>query len=131
MKIKLLSPFKQKYRMGYIVINNENRKNVILFNNKKDRTTISYARYLMSVKLKRFLNKNEEVDHIDNNKTNDRLNNLQLLTPIQNRNKTAKGQTKLKFICPVCKKKFKLTLRQSHRENPCCSRTCGGIKSHW
>ena len=30
----------------------------------------------------------------------------------------------------ICKKEFKLTARQSHRKEPCCSRKCGGIKSH-
>lgn len=60
---------------------------VCLFNSKKERTTISYARYLMSVKLNRFLDRNEEVDHIDNDKTNDSIENLQILSSKENKEK--------------------------------------------
>ena len=72
------------------------------------------------------------VDHIDNNKTNDLIENLQILTPKENNQKSfLKGETLFEFKCPVCKKIFKLTARQSHKKEPCCSRKCGGIKSHW
>lgn len=40
----------------------------------------SYARYLMAVKLGRYLTKDEQVDHIDNDKTNDNIDNLQVLS---------------------------------------------------
>jgi len=55
MKIELEYPFNITWKRGYIVTNPENRKNVLLYNSQPDRTTISYARYLMSVSLKRFL----------------------------------------------------------------------------
>lgn len=132
MKLNLTYPFTTKYTKGYLVTNKENRKMVCLYNNHKDRTTISYARYLVSVKEKRFLNEDEHVDHIDNNKTNDDIQNLQILTPLENHNKTFKtGETLIDFICPVCNKNFSLTKRQSHKINPTCSKKCGGIKSHW
>ena len=88
MKIDLEYPYNTLWNNGYIVINPEGRRNVVLFNSQIDRSTVSYARYLMSVKLGRFLTDQEEVDHIDNNKTNDDPNNLQILTPEQNREKT-------------------------------------------
>lgn len=68
----------------------ESNENVILFNTQFDRSTVSYARYLMAVKLGRFLTDQEEVDHIDDNRTNDDINNLQILTPKQNREKREK-----------------------------------------
>ena len=35
-------------------------------------------------------------------------------------------------ICPVCGKEFLFAKRNlSTHPNPCCSRRCGGIKSHW
>jgi hypothetical protein len=84
MKLILEPPFSQVWRMAYIVTNTENRKNVVLFNSQEDRTTISYARYLMSVKMGSFISPEWHVDHINEDKTNDDINNLQLLSPLQN-----------------------------------------------
>ena len=41
---------------------------------------VTFARYLMENKVKRILNPNETVDHIDQNKLNDDINNLQILS---------------------------------------------------
>jgi len=131
MKIDLQIPYKKDWRAGYLVTNPENRRTVILFNNKKNRSSVSYARYLMACHLKRYLTLNEHVDHIDNDKTNDTIPNLQILTQAENSKKAAKGKTYRDFICPVCQKEFQLESRQSHKNQPCCSRKCGGIKSHW
>jgi hypothetical protein len=46
--------------------------------------SMSYARYLMCVAEGRRLGENEHVDHIDNDRKNDRLDNLQILTPSEN-----------------------------------------------
>lgn len=104
MKIKLEYPYNRKWKCGYLQINRENRRMLILFNSNKERSTCSYARYLMSVKLGRFLKKEEEVDHIDHNKANDHLSNLQILTRAQNNIKEAKkrGKQKVKIKCPNC-----------------------------
>lgn len=75
----------------YIVYHSsENRRmaNLILQSDITKRKTVSYARYLMSVHLKRFLTSQEEVDHVDNDKTNDNITNLQILTKEQNREKS-------------------------------------------
>ena len=112
-KIELQEPYKSIWKCGYIVTNKENRKNVILYNSNNDRSTVSYARYLMSVYLGRFLDKDEEVDHIDNDKTNDSFNNLQILSKIENIRKSSKGITVTKHgtlsmyrycKCDLCKK---------------------------
>lgn len=132
MKIQLEYPYTLKWKHGYLVTNKENRQMIILYNHPKDRTTTAYARYLLSCKEKRFLNPNEQADHIDEDKTNDIIENLQILSQKENHHKKFKvGQTMVKFICPVCNTNFELTARHSHRENPTCSRKCGGIKSHW
>ena len=116
MKIDLEYPYNTLWNNGYIVINPEGRRNVVLFNSQIDRSTVSFARYLMSVKLGRFLTDQEEVDHIDNNKTNDDPNNLQILTPEQNREKQRlhyinNVQQKFDLACPYCGKDFTLTER--------------------
>lgn len=133
MKIELEEPFKSLWRNGYLVVNNENRRNVCLVNNQSDRTTISYARYLMSVKLGHLVPDNLEVDHDDNDKTNDDLENLQLLTQQKNSDKNNKlNIIYYNFNCCVCKKDFQLTGRQlGQRRNkitPTCSKTCGYVK---
>lgn len=132
MKIELKEPFRSKWKYGYLVENKEPRRNVILYNSDKDRTTVSYARYLMSCELGRFLDATEHVDHVNGDRMDDRIENYQILSPKENHNKSLRtGETLHDFVCPVCSKQFQLTSRQSHRLAPTCSRKCGGVKSHW
>ena len=116
MKIDLEYPYSVEYQAGYIYVNNEARRCVTLKDSHGVTTGTTYARYLMAVKLGRFLTDQEEVDHIDNNKTNDDPNNLQILTPEQNREKQRlhylnNVQQKFDLACPYCGKDFTLTER--------------------
>ena len=111
MIIQLQEPFASKWSKGYLVINNQNRKNVCLFNSNEDRTTISYARYLMGVKLGYEVPSDLEVDHIDDDKTNDDINNLQLLTQQQNKDKENKRRAGItepykNVVCKYCNTPF-------------------------
>lgn len=131
MKIELQEPYKSRWKKGYLVTNPEQRKTVILYNNKSDRSSVSYARYLMSCSLGRFLTKEEHVDHVNEDKTEDNLNNLQILTPAENIRKSLPEETINTFTCPICGKEFQRTLqRSSGKTNITCSRSCGGKKSH-
>ena len=132
--IELESPFKEIWRKGYLVTNKEPRRNVILFNSKSDRSTISYARYLMSVKLGRFLNKDEYVDHINGDKLDDRVENYQIVSCKDN-NIKSKIQTKssemyVKLSCGVCGNIFEKPRNKTHliipKKSTYCSRHCGG-----
>ena len=93
------------------------------------RHCISLARYRMAVKLGRVLEKWEQVDHIDNDKTNDSIDNLQILTRLENNRKAAKydgRDKKILVICPICKVPFKVRRYRLKDDNiPCCSRACG------
>ena len=76
--------------------------------------------------IKSYLNKNEQVDHIDNDKTHDTLENLQILTPRENIIKSS-SKTLHDFICGWCDTAFQLESRQMHKSRklpPCCSRSC-------
>jgi len=134
---KALYPF-EDYRIYKVFHKKENRWQAILVKpNNKKRTTLSYARYLMSIHLKRILDKNETVDHIDGNKLNDTIENLQILTRSQNINKyrTIDNPAQLvNLICPICKTEFKRSKSKvTHKLNKgftiCCSLSCGHKKT--
>lgn len=131
MRIELKAPYSRVWRKGYLVVNPDGRRTVILFNSSKDRSSVSYARYLLSVKLGRFLGANEHVDHVDNDKTNDSEGNLQILSPAENNRKSARGRSMTSFTCPVCGVYFTVETRQAYNKTvKCCSRRCGGVYSH-
>lgn len=141
MIIELQEPFKSLWSKGYLVVNPENRRNVILYNSDLDRTTISYARYLMCVKIGYILGPEYEVDHKDDDKTNDDINNLQILTKEENRIKQEyrymmTQQVCYGYECAWCGTRFILTERQvkmrlKTTNNAYCSRSCGGNGSRF
>lgn len=109
------------------------RRKVICLVSTERRTTMAYARYLMSLKLGRPLAEDEEVDHLDDDCTNDDIKNLQILTPEENRAKQARlrrEQALVTLVCPECNTEFTrfrryTNLRSNGSESPsCCSRSC-------
>ena len=135
-EIKLEKPYSSLWSKGYVVINPEGRETLILYNSHKDRSSTQYARYLLSVSLGRFLEKEEHVDHIDGEKTNNSLSNLQILSLEENNRKTHK-KPNVTLNCPVCKVVFKRTrtqlrgrLHKVENHEICCSRGCGSRKKY-
>ena len=124
-------------------INNKGRSFIIRVKNKQKRTQ-SYPRYLMEQHLGRELLPEEEVDHINNDPTDHRIENLQILSSKNNKLKemlrperTRKFYT---FICPNCNKettKFLNNIKGNHKKGksgPFCSRKCAGqftYKNPW
>jgi len=99
------------------------------------RRTQSYPRYLMEQHLGRKLEDWEHVDHINNDPTDNRIENFQLLTPAENNRKSAVTLMH-QFTCPVCGKDASIPLRRywgnqiaQGKAGPYCSRSCAG-KSH-
>lgn len=128
------TPFREYKIYGPYLHSKMNRHMVFLIHLvTKKRTSMSYARYLMCVAQKRWLNFNEEIDHIDDNRLNNDLSNLQILTPKDNRVKNSRGRTMVTLSCPNCKIPFTRERRKTHLVqggNPSsCSRRCGGILS--
>ncbi len=130
MKIKLKSPFKEKWKFGYLRKSKDGRKRVDLFNSNTDRTTISYARYKVSVKRGVILSSRYEVDHKNGDKTDDSSRNLQVLSRKKHLEKTLKERPKRKIsilICPICHKEFQRYTNQIKKNTvPKCSRRCNG-----
>jgi len=101
----------------------EGRYYIYLYNkDTKKRTTIAYAKAIIQCKLNRLLNKNEEVDHIDNNKVNDTVENLQIITKLNNTRKTSLDKY-VEVTCMYCSRNFnKLKSRVSNKVY--CSNSC-------
>ena len=132
MKITLEEPFASVWKSGYLRKSKQDgRSRVDLFNSNADRTTISYARYLLSIKLGRFLAENEEADHINKDNTDDSLDNIQLLTVEEHRAKTGnerRGRAFVTLICPQCLQEFQKEARFIKPDTiPKCSRRCNAL----
>ena len=123
----------------YLHSDNSGRKFVIIIYANRTRKTTSYARYLMECYLNRELEEWEEVDHKDENCSNDSLDNLQILTGKQNKQKTA-NTPMYEFICPVCEIEAEVEYRVYKRnqlklgkKGPFCSKSCAakGTNGGW
>lgn len=125
MKIDIESPF--SYRLGYLRVTKSGRKLVDMVNSEKDRTTISYARYLFCVKLGFVIDPELEVDHIDGDCSNDSVENLQILTKKDHAEKTNLDRRRSITIltCPYCYEDFERYTNQIKKgTTPKCSRSC-------
>ncbi len=135
MKIELEYPFVNDWRLGYLRTSRDGRKRVDLYNSDTERTTISYARYLMSCYVGRYLTSEEEVDHIDQDSTNDEISNLQILSISEHLEKTLKHRVKGAvsiLTCANCGVLFERRENKIHKKNQnyFCSRSCNG-KYYW
>ena len=138
-KIDLDYPYSLEYKAGYLNTNSDNRKTLMLVRNDGSKTSTAYARYLLACKHKRYLTANEQADHINEDKTDDRIDNLQILSRKNNVRKhiSIKNKTKkiIKLNCPICENEFERFLhrvkdKMLKGKKPCCSRKCGGKMSH-
>lgn len=132
-KIVLEEPFSNDWETGYLNINREGRRMVYLYNSHdKSRTTLSFARYILSCHLNRYLLQSEHVDHKDEDKTNDDIQNLQIISQAENSRKYAKlnGKKMAKIRCPNCHKIFSRRTGNTQAVESlkgkitCCDRKC-------
>lgn len=116
------------------------RRYVNLIHDDGKRTTMLYSRYLMQEHLGRELGPDEHVDHRDEDKTNDDLGNLQLLTRSENAKKSARLRKSVEmwdFDCPQCGGSFQREASfvrnnqgNQSKSGPFCGRSCAGKASH-
>ena len=131
-------PFEKCY-LGEIYINKRSGRRCIPIysrvNGEFKSTGMLYARYLKQVELGRFLTKNEIVDHIDSNRLNDNIKNLQVLTVDEHLKKSAQDQNEMapeiEICCSGCNKEFirylryvRVKLKYSKLNNLFCSPEC-------
>lgn len=107
------------------------RKHVILIYDDGSRKTISYAKFIWE-SVNGTIPTGYEVDHINNDLTDDRIENLQLLSKSDNIRKAKKPVKVYKGVCSVCNTEFERNLCQVERNlrktraGPFCSRSCAG-----
>lgn len=102
-------------------------------------TSTPYARYLLAIKIGRFLEPHEYADHIDNNQLNDVPDNLQILTATENNIKSRKnrgisGHQYVLLMCPVCGEVFERMKNSTFLCKPkqkyaICTPRCRGLLS--
>ena len=124
----LYGPYKRK----------DGRSIVIHYDPKtKKRKTQSYPRYLIEKETNKDLNDFEEVDHINGDRTDNAIDNLQILSSKDNKIKaiteTGRERVYLTFICPICDREFKIEQRRfkhnqlvQNKKGPYCSKQCAG-----
>jgi len=92
-------------------------------------------RYIMEQKLGRYLKSYEIVHHIDGNKQNNSLDNLELISNSSEHarlHQLKNGRLYVKLKCPECGNIFELPKNQSYLQKSnkyncnCCNRTCKG-----
>lgn len=112
----------------------DGRQHVIFYEDGK-RRTVSYPKYLLEQKLGRALLPHETCDHIDNDFTNNSIDNLQLLSRSDNSAKAMilKAAEQGYFVCPECNTSFYKNMRdvkgnqiKQKKAGPFCSKKCAG-----
>lgn len=71
------------------------RRVVLTGKNSKNKTTRLYAKVLLEAHIGRLLQDDETVDHIDGDPLNDAIENLQILSKVENSRKSALGSKSL------------------------------------
>jgi len=123
--MRIYGPYKRK----------DGRQHVVIVHEDGRKQTKSYPRYLLEQYLGRELTKDETVDHIDNDFTNNNISNLQILSRSDNAKKFSafnSAETGV-FTCPECFKSFIKNLGDVRHNNikrkkagPFCSKPCSG-----
>ncbi len=115
------------WKYGYLRVSKDGRKRIDLYNSVSDRSTTSYARYILSVSLGRYLSSDEEADHINNNCSDDSFDNLQILSIEEHKEKTrlfCEGRTYSSCICSFCGITYTRETRALRGKRTFCSRSC-------
>lgn len=106
---------------------------VLIHKTTKKKTTVSYPKYLIEIKLNRYLAENETIHHIDGNPLNNDLSNLKIIDRTEHSIIDAKRRLDEVLICQWCNKEFKVrgsTLhfrqRKDRQSNSFCSKSCSG-----
>ena len=122
--MEILGPYTRKQ---------DGRKYVVVRESSNDKWhTISYPKFLMEQHLGIKLTEDETVDHKNRDKTDDRIENLQILSRSVHAKKDARRVRLVEITCIWCGvKTYKVVRYLKHNEKqqksgPFCSKTCSG-----
>lgn len=117
----------------------DGRYHIIAYISKDNKMTVSYPKYLMEVKLQRYLDKDEEVHHIDGNIDNNSLDNFEILLEGTHKDKHSKYKGDY-YTCAHCGDIFYMNaiqersragnVKRGNTKGPYCSRSCNGKANH-
>lgn len=121
------APF-EDYRVYGPYQDRKQQRQIVVLVSGIHRTTMSYARYLLSIRFGAVPDRDIEADHVDDDRTNDEPGNIQPLLRIENVRKNRPQPAIAHLVCPGCDKPFARLRRQTHLVkggNPSsCSRKC-------
>ena len=128
----------------YVYKCKDGRYRLVYVDDEGKHSSKSYPRVLMERKLGRSLLPTEDVHHIDGNKDNNDINNLEVIDWISHRKQHGVSQTKYfdkEAICDVCGKSFLWTAKRQqcyysdiHRGDfriISCSLSCSSRYGRW
>lgn len=121
-------------------IRKDKRMHVICIFPDGTRRTVSYPKYLVEKSIGRILNNDEEVHHKNDDRTDNKLENFEIVNTTTHRKLHAIRILSQDFICPVCGIEFSLQSKElsniiRNREmgrsktGPYCSKECAGFGS--
>jgi hypothetical protein len=115
---RVYGPYKRK----------DGRQHCILHTSKDCRTTISYPKALVEVREGKRLSSSETVDHLDQDFTNDSLDNLVIRNLVNHSKLDCKRRNPVIVNCTWCNNKFEATRDQLRKGTSafCCSSSCRG-----
>lgn len=133
----LCNPYYSKSLKRYLV------EGTLKGKGRSTRIGMAYSRYLMEIHLGRFLDTKEHVHHKDENKLNDKLDNLEVLSRFNHmslHHRSPYLQHILTVACMCCGKEFDMypiqqerfwqDLKRVKNPGPYCSKSCG-MKVSW
>lgn len=107
MKEEISNYYKEKgYNVVYIATNKEPRRVATLRKANGEMTSMSYAKYLYTSHYKVDIADGNHIDHINGDKMDDRIENLQEISGKYNKQKDHKHKEMVILTCPVCKEEF-------------------------
>lgn len=121
MKQEISEFYKQKgFTAVYVAVNKEPRRVATLRKENGEMTSMSYAKYLYTSHYRVDIAEGDQVDHINGDKMDDRIENLQVISGTYNRQKDHKRKKMILRTCPVCNEKFLFPAANlSSHPNPC------------
>ena len=124
----------ENYKIYGPYLAKDGRLRIIGVDENDKKHTISYPKYLLEKHLGRYLERDEQIDHIDEDPLNNELNNLQILKFKQHQKLDVKRNRDIVVNCTYCGKEFiipgnKVYARNRidrHQSGYFCSRACSG-----